>query len=355
MKATLFLGIAALTLAGSAQAEAVRTPSGKSTKAKAPVSTTRPTPTPEADAVPPEEELEHVVKPGETLGGIANRTQVPRVLIIEANHLKPPYSVHTGQKLALPRTRHHTVKKGETGFDIAYRYGVPFADIAVANGMAPDDKVKVGQKLLIPTVVKPSAAKPTPAKTEDAAPAIIDAPAAKAESKADRADTPAVDRPRLFWPVEGKVRRPFTPRDKTDANGDYHEGIDIPAPAGTAVRAAASGTVIFAGREPKSFGNMVVVEHDNGWSTAYGFLSKVTVKKGDAVTAHERVGLIGHSGRASRDELHFELRRANHPVDPQNYLPKAKKAGKTSAKKAENAEKPAKAHTKAKAKSTKAD
>ena len=66
-----------------------------------------------AEPVPLDEETEHLVQPGETLFGIANRAKVPRVLIAEANRLKPPYHVRAGQKLKIPRTRRHTVMRGE--------------------------------------------------------------------------------------------------------------------------------------------------------------------------------------------------------------------------------------------------
>ncbi len=72
----------------------------------------------------PETATENVVKPGETLGGIANRAAVPRVLIIEANGLKEPYTLRAGQKLVIPRRRTHTVKDGETSLGIALDYGV---------------------------------------------------------------------------------------------------------------------------------------------------------------------------------------------------------------------------------------
>ena len=100
----------------------------------------------------PKTETVHVVKSGETLGGIADRAEVPRVLIIEANALKAPYAVKAGQKLVIPRRRSHTVKDGETGFDIAMDYGVPWSTIAAANGFKPDAKVKPGQVLAIPTL-----------------------------------------------------------------------------------------------------------------------------------------------------------------------------------------------------------
>lgn len=253
--------------------------------------------------VPPNQATEHVVKPGETLGGIANRAEVPRVIIIEANGLKPPYHVRAGQKLMIPRTRHHTVIAGETGFTIAYAYGVPWREIAVANGMEPDAPLRTGQKLLIPTVLRQPAPAPAPAASASPAP-VAGTPA--------RAATP-----RFAWPVQGAVRRGFSARGRAD----YHDGLDIRAPQGTAVRAAAAGTVLFAGEDPRQFGKLVVVDHPGGYQTAYAFLSRITVKEGEDVSAGERVGLVGNTGMAKGYELHFEIRQDDRPIDPDGLLP----------------------------------
>ena len=251
-------------------------------------------------AVPPEEATEHVVQPGETLGGIANRARVPRVLIAEANGLKPPYTVRVGQKLVIPRTRHHVVQRGETGFTIAYVHAVPWRDIAVANGISPDAPIRPGQKLLIPTLIAP-----------------VEAPAGSPATQPSAAATTARPAPAWRWPLSGTVRRGFTARGAAN----YHDGLDIPAPKGTAVRAAAAGRVLFAAREPTQFGNMVVIDHGDGWHSAYAFLDRVTVKEGETVSQGERVGLVGSTGRARGNELHFEMRRDNRPVDPRTLLP----------------------------------
>lgn len=248
-------------------------------------------------ALPPNQEGEHIVKPGETLGGIAQRAEVPRVLIIEANRLSPPYALRAGQKLVIPRTRHHTVGRGDTRFTISYLYGVPWADIAVANSLTGNADLRPGQKLLIPSVIAaPSAA------------ATTTTPA-----------TPVAPSARFAWPIPGAVRRGFVPRTRST---DYHEGIDIRTPLGTAVRASAAGKVLFAGDEPRQFGKLVVVEHEDGWQSAYAFLSRITVKEGDSVRSGERVGLSGQTGRARGPELHFEMRRNNRPVDPVDQLPR---------------------------------
>ena len=248
-----------------------------------------------------------MVKPGETLGGIANRAQVPRVLIIEANGLKEPYLVKAGQKLVIPRRRSHTVKEGETGFSIALDYGVPWSAIAAANAMQPDDAVKTGQKLVIPTVAAKAAEVVKSTASEAAKPSI--------ESNA-LVDTPP---PKFAWPVTGKVRRPFL---TSEAKGGPHEGIDLLSPLGTAARASADGKVIFAGQGPEAYGLTVILFHGGRWTTTYSFLQKVTVKEGDQVKLGERIGLVGQTGLAEEPQLHFEVRRNRVPLDPAKYLPK---------------------------------
>lgn len=256
------------------------------------------------EPLPPERETEHVVATGETLGGIANRARVPRILIAEANGLKAPYAVRVGQKLKIPRTRHHIVARGETGFTIAYNYGVPWQDIAIANSLATDTSLRPGQKLLIPTVIAPA---PVRTSAPDLSP--LPAPPPPTTSSGGR----------FAWPVSGPVRRGYSGREQSS---NYHDGMDITAAEGTAVRAAAHGKVLFAGLEPRQFGNLVVIEHADGWQTAYAFLSRITVTKDEQVTKGERIGLVGQTGRAKGPELHFELRRDNQPVNPADELPR---------------------------------
>lgn len=260
----------------------------------------------------PKTETTHVVRDGETLAGIANRAEVPRVLIIEANHLKAPYAVKTGQKLVIPRRKSHTVKDGETTFDIAMDEGVPWEQIAAASGISPKAKLKPGQKLVIPTLAGKAEVVPSPSISTDAPKGLPDTIA-----------------PAFTWPLQGKVRRAYS-APSGDSQG--HEGIDILAEEGTAVRSAAAGQVIFAGQGPEEYGLTVIVYHSGRWTTTYSYLSKTTVKEGDKVKAGERIGLVGQTGLASEPQLHFEIRRNKVALDPARYLkpvksdPKAKPA-----------------------------
>ena len=246
----------------------------------------------------PKTETEHVVRPGETLGGIASRAEVPRILIIEANGLKEPFTVRAGQKLIIPRRRSHVVEASNTGFGIALEYGVPWSVIAVANGIDPKAKLRTGQKLAIPTVSK------TPAPAT---------PAATARASPDPEDSA----PQLSWPVQGPIRRGFAPRGKRN----YHDGIDITAEEGIAVRASAAGRVIYAEAGPSEYGNTVIIHHGERWTTIYAQLSRITVKNGERVKAGERVGLVGHSGNSRDDGLHFEVRHNREALDPEEVLP----------------------------------
>jgi murein DD-endopeptidase MepM/ murein hydrolase activator NlpD len=266
----------------------------------------------------PKTATEWTVKPGETLGGIANRAQVPRLLIIEANGLKPPYNLRAGQKLVIPRRRNHTVKDGETGLGVALDYGVTWSAIAAANGLDPKAPLKAGQRLVIPTLTKappPPAAAPAPGPSpvSTATPAPDPGPAPGAPQTT--AQPPAS----LAWPVKGEIRRAFVARG---GSKPFHDGIDIAAPRGTAARAAAAGTVIYAAQGPKEYGLTVIIHHGGRWTTTYSFLDRITVKDGDRVKAGERVGLIGQTGLATSPQLHFEVRRNRVALDPVKYLPK---------------------------------
>lgn len=234
----------------------------------------------------------YVVKPGDTLLAIALAEKLPQVLMAEANGLKPPYTIRAGQKLVVPRTRRHTVAEGDTGFGLSYRYAVPWENIAIANGIEPDAPLRIGQDLLIPTVL--------------AAP--ITATSSPPTSSSS---------PRFAWPLTGPLHRGFRSRN----SADYHDGLDIDAEEGAAIRAAAAGTVIFAGEEKNQFGNLVVIDHGGGWHSAYGSLSAVTVKRGETVGQGERIGFVGNTSVTRRTELHFELRRDGKPVDPLGELP----------------------------------
>ena len=119
------------------------------------------------------------------------------------------------------------------------------------------------------------------------------------------------DQQGLMWPVEGKVTSRFGPRGFFHV----HRGVDIKAPRGTPVRAAAAGTVAFSGRQ-SSYGRVIKIDHPNGLRTIYAHNSSNFVKAGERVKAGAVIGAVGQTGRATTNHLHFEVRRHDVARDP---------------------------------------
>jgi murein DD-endopeptidase MepM/ murein hydrolase activator NlpD len=127
------------------------------------------------------------------------------------------------------------------------------------------------------------------------------------------------DAPSL-WPIEGRVASSFGEReDPINGEGAFHAGIDIDAPLGTPVRAAADGDVI-AATTATGYGREVVLDHGHGLSTLYGHLSSIAVLSGQHVTRGEVIGYVGQTGRATGPHLHYEVRVHNVPVNPHKFL-----------------------------------
>jgi murein DD-endopeptidase MepM/ murein hydrolase activator NlpD len=117
----------------------------------------------------------------------------------------------------------------------------------------------------------------------------------------------------FIWPVSGPVTSGYGWRW-----GRMHEGIDIGAPCGTPIRAAASGTIVYAGWMD-GYGNIVIIDHGGGIGTAYGHQSAIYVG-GGSVSQGQTIGAVGSTGHSTGCHLHFEVRVNGTPVDPLGYL-----------------------------------
>ena len=123
----------------------------------------------------------------------------------------------------------------------------------------------------------------------------------------------------FLWPVQGTITSEFGYR-YIFGETNFHRGLDIAAPEGTAINAAADGTVTFAG-ERGTYGNLVVITHENGFVTYYAHCSKILAEVGDEVTQGTPVAAVGSTGRSTGPHCHFEVRYENEPIDPLFYLP----------------------------------
>lgn len=126
-------------------------------------------------------------------------------------------------------------------------------------------------------------------------------------------------RGRFLWPLNGRISSPFGTRNLFGSES-FHRGLDIAAPSGTPIAAAAGGQVIWAG--PKgTYGNLVKLDHGNGFVTYYAHCSTLLVEVGQQVAQGEPIALVGSTGRSTGPHCHFELLWQGTLLDPQLCLP----------------------------------
>jgi len=121
---------------------------------------------------------------------------------------------------------------------------------------------------------------------------------------------------KFVWPMKGHVISNFGAMD----DGGRNDGINIAADYGEPVRAAADGTVSYAGNDLKSYGNLVLIRHGDGYVTAYAHAERMVVNRGDHVTKGQVIAYAGNTGDVREPQLHFEIRRGTRPIDPRPLL-----------------------------------
>ena len=238
---------------------------------------------------------------------MARRNQASVRDLIVRNRLAPPYRLQTGQRLSLPRPASHTVQPGETLFAIARRYGLTTTDLAGRNRLAPPYEVSVGQRLVISGDPAPP---PRPGIAPEAAPKAAAAVVPRA--------SPAAARKGFDWPLRGRVLSRFGAK----RGGLRNDGINIAAAPGADVLAADDGVVAYAGNELRGFGNLVLIRHARGYTTAYAHNGDLLVRRGDRVHRGQVIARAGASGNVARAQLHFEIRRGTRAIDPITLLPR---------------------------------
>lgn len=289
------------------------------------------------------------VKKGDTLYELATRYDVPSLDIIEKNNLKPPYILKIGQRIKLPYAEFYTVKSGDTLSGIAKKYNAEVSRMANLNGLKEPYALNIGQKLRLPYAEEKEekrvlfSGKPlgksekngdndnfllgffsklkSLASDSDSYPYKGNS---KKRSKSKAKKPEAIIKKeatskwngKFSWPVKGKVISRFGAK----SGGLYNDGINILAPEGREIKAAADGTVVYLGDDLKGYGNLMIVRHDNGWVTAYAHQKKFNAKKGDWVKKGETIGYVGASGNVDKPQLHFAIRKGRESFDPMKFL-----------------------------------
>ena len=309
------------------------------------------------------------VQKGDTIDGLVARYGVPASAIAEANNIPNGTALKPGQRLVIPKYEvtgstapraasnapHaaapviaapaisnsqyvHVVAPGETLMALSRKYHKPLSEIAKANNIEPHTMVKVGDRIVIPGVAPQAAVKPSAttalaqASKPPSAPKVASVPAAPAAAPSAAMVTPAAHEPEppkakadvtaampsFRWPVNGRVITAFGPKP----SGQQNDGINVSVPEGTPIKAAEDGVVAYAGNELKTYGNLVLVRHSNGYVTAYAHASEIMVKRDDPVKRGQIIAKAGQTGSVAAPQLHFEIRKGSTPVDPAPFLAK---------------------------------
>ena len=278
----------------------------------------------------------YVVVAGDSLRRISDKTGAASEAIARENRLAPPFLIRIGQKLRIPGGRYHRVGSGESGVAIARAYGVEWTRVAEINDLAEPYILREGQRLLLPsraevsrmTVEERAAAfrldiddlitggEPALASNGQAAPAVA-TPASPMPSTVPVAE-PGVFAGRFDWPLTGRIIHRFG----NLGGGRRNDGINIGAPRGTPILAAADDVVAYVGSEVAAFGGLILIRHGDGWITAYGHAEELLVTRGQAVKRGDMIARAGMGGSVIEPQLHFEIRQGRKPVNPLELLPK---------------------------------
>lgn len=250
--------------------------------------------------------ITYTVGINDTVLGIAEQFKLNPNTITWANQddVTEPFFMEVGQVLRIPPIDGvlHTVKSGDTVAKIAKKYRVKAEDIVAyePNGLASvDDALTADTVLIVPGGDR------TPVEQV----ASVPAPSARGGTSYS-----APWRSRGFvWPTSGSITQRFWLPS--------HPAIDIGTPRGTPVVAADEGTITYAGWSTVGYGNMILIDHGDGYVTRYAHLSRIDVNYGDYVARGQGIGAVGSTGRSTGPHLHFEVLTGGRAYNPLTYLP----------------------------------
>ena len=225
----------------------------------------------------------------------------------------------------------YTVQKGDTLYSIAFSAGQDFRSLAKNNSIASPYIIVPGQ---VVSLLEPSKPRVT-AKTNQKHPAKksshlqknnnklkkeLDKPKKRryvqkqANQKISKSQGSTNRKLSWFWPAKGKIIQRFSNKE----NG--YKGLQIANKKGSAVFAAAQGTVVYAGSALRGYGNLIILKHNDDYLSAYAHNSKLLVKEKQTVKAGQKIAEIGNS-ESSVTALRFEIRYRGKAVNPAKYLP----------------------------------
>jgi murein DD-endopeptidase MepM/ murein hydrolase activator NlpD len=267
--------------------------------------------------------------PGETITvqghqniyGVAQQYHVSMRDLIVLNDVKAPFVLRPGDKLILPAG--HAGEEGSAPASItppgeAAAGAVEETTLPPVQSSALPPVQAAASQTQYANAPKPVSSTPsaealtTPSPTKSVATTAAQPPSQQAMAAAPPEVQVPEEAPAFVWPVQGPVLSGFGPKGQ----GLNNDGVNIGAPKGAPVVAAAPGIVVYAGNEMKGFGNLILIRHQGGWVTAYAHLDRTLVNKDAVVAAGDEIGTVGATGNVPSPQLHFETRYQGKPVDP---------------------------------------
>ncbi len=251
---------------------------------------------------PRDKSIDYEVKSGDTVSSVAQNFGISENTIFWADDLTSDSQIKAGDKLKiLPVSGvEHKVEGGDTIYSIAKKYQANAKAIVdfPFNDIGDDFQLSIGQVLIVPDGAPPE--KPKQAPTQ-----YLATPQLPVESLGSA---------QFIWPATGTITQYFS---------WYHPAIDIANLAGGPIHAADSGTVIVAGWVDNSgYGNRVVIDHGNGYTTLYAHMSAIYVSVGQKVSKGDVLGMMGSTGRSTGTHCHFEIRKDGVAQNPLAFLNK---------------------------------
>jgi murein DD-endopeptidase MepM/ murein hydrolase activator NlpD len=233
----------------------------------------------------------YTVQKGDIIGNLAGSFGLSQDTLLSANGIRNSRLIQIGQVLRIPNQDgiFYTVKTGDTLQSIAEKYQADFEAVRLANELF-SSAVTTGTVLFIPG------------------------------AHMDWVERQEINGDLFIWPIAGYITSPYGFR-KSPFSGSrqFHSGLDIGSPEGTAIRAAMSGRVSAVGYDD-ILGNYAVVSHHSGYRTLYGHMSVARVKSGAYVGTGERIGDVGSTGLSTGPHLHFTVYKNGKTVNPRTLM-----------------------------------
>ena len=262
--------------------------------------------------------------------------------------------------------REITVAKGDTLYSLSRKYQIPVNDLAVMNKISSPFTLSVGQKIKVPKIdiiekpvvtnikktetpqnkkeiqnskkeIQNKKIEVSKRKTEVVKDKNVAQKTKKVESRSEKVAKKESSKTKIStepkkqvptigarsgtkfsWPIRGRILSQFGAKN----GGLFNDGINISGNIGTIVKAAENGVVAYAGNEVKGMGNLIIIQHSDGWMTVYAHLDSMVVRRGTKVTVGQQIGKIGKTGKVDSPQLHFEIRKGTKAYDPIKYLKK---------------------------------